>query len=761
MTLELIQGLLLAFALVVILMPPYIRLLRHFRLRQADPRGGAREPHGQVGDAHDGRPPRSSSSSSASSSSCAGRRRAASSPRSRRSRSSGLLGAVDDYLNARTGEGIRVRQKLLWQTVVARVRRVADPEHVRDHRHPGAVRRRRGHRPVALRRVRARSRSWPRRNGVNITDGLDGLAGGTLVFAFVVVPDHRAAQRPGPAEPRPPVRADHRRAARASCGSTSTRRRSSWATPGSLSLGATLAVIALITGQILVLPLIGLIFVIETMSDIIQVGYFKLSGGKRIFRMAPLHHHFELGGWDEEKITLRFWIVGILAGLLGVTLFLASIDALAVTTMTTTTGRPRRPHARRRARGRARRPAGDGPRARPQRRSRSPGSSTTGRPGHGLRRPRRGRARAGDRAARRAGRSTLRLGPGRGPGVDLGGRRAGRRRRRRSRPTTRRPSRASGRAPGARRGARRRRPDAPALVSRVGPVPAAVPRADDRRHRDEGQDHDARPRARDPRRGPAPPGGPRRQHRDAAGGAAARADARPPGRRRAVRAAAADPVARHDGRGLHQRDLGPPRPPRHPSRPTGGSSAGSPSWSTRTARSCSTSRTRSSAAYAGLGTAPAVLYRDDRPVPGGLGVRRRLDRRRGGGAAAARRRRHRARRARAAGSCRSTSSASPGAHNVSNALAAIAVGLLFGIAPDAIRRAAAAFTGVEHRLQTVALVDGVRFVNDSQGTQPDAVIAALRAFPAAGRADRRRPRQGRRPRGARPAWSGRPRRPRS
>ena len=92
--------------------------------------------------------------------------------------------------------------------------------------------------------------------------------------------------------------------------------------------GATLAVIALITGQILVLPLIGLIFVLETMSDIIQIGYFKLSGGKRVFRMAPLHHHFELGGWDEEKITLRFWIVGILAGLLGVTLFLASIDAL-------------------------------------------------------------------------------------------------------------------------------------------------------------------------------------------------------------------------------------------------------------------------------------------------------------------------------------------------------------------------------------------------------------------------------------------------
>lgn len=70
----------------------------------------------------------------------------------------------------------------------------------------------------------------------------------------------------------------------------------------------------------------------------------------------------------------------------------------------------------------------------------------------------------------------------------------------------------------------------------------------------------------------------------------------------------------------------------------------------------------------------------------------------------------------------------PGAHNVSNALAAIAVALLFGIEPPAIRRAAAAFTGVEHRLEPVLELDGVRFVNDSQGTQPDAVIAALRAF---------------------------------
>ncbi|HUG29956.1 MAG TPA: UDP-N-acetylmuramoyl-L-alanine--D-glutamate ligase [Candidatus Limnocylindria bacterium] len=70
----------------------------------------------------------------------------------------------------------------------------------------------------------------------------------------------------------------------------------------------------------------------------------------------------------------------------------------------------------------------------------------------------------------------------------------------------------------------------------------------------------------------------------------------------------------------------------------------------------------------------------------------------------------------------------PGAHNVSNALAAVAIAILFGVSSAAIRRAAAAFAGVEHRLERVADLDGVRFVNDSQGTQPDAVIAALRAF---------------------------------
>jgi UDP-N-acetylmuramoylalanine--D-glutamate ligase len=135
------------------------------------------------------------------------------------------------------------------------------------------------------------------------------------------------------------------------------------------------------------------------------------------------------------------------------------------------------------------------------------------------------------------------------------------------------------------------------------------------------------------------------------------------------------------------------------------------------------------ASYAGIGAAPVVPYRLERPMPGGLGVvdewivaagveRLPLA---GGGVAAT----GPGGRIMPIGEL-----AVPGRHNVSNALAAVGTALLFGVAPDAIRKAAAAFVGVEHRLETVAIVDGVRFVNDSQGTQPDAVIAALRAFRA-------------------------------
>jgi phospho-N-acetylmuramoyl-pentapeptide-transferase len=239
----------------------------------------------------------------------------------------GLLGIADDWLNARTGDGIRARHKMLWQVVVAAfvawqiqrtyaitsiavpfVGAVAVPEWLYISFAAFAI--------VAM------------SNGVNLTDGLDGLAGGTLVFAFI--PFVIIALLNVPKQDNLAV---------LSCLMIGTLLGFLWynvhpaqifmGDAGSLSIGAMLAVVSLITGQILILPFIGIIFVAEVMSDIIQIGYFKLSHGKRIFRMAPLHHHFELGGWPETKITLRFWIVGGIAGLLGVTLFLATLQRLA------------------------------------------------------------------------------------------------------------------------------------------------------------------------------------------------------------------------------------------------------------------------------------------------------------------------------------------------------------------------------------------------------------------------------------------------
>ena len=85
---------------------------------------------------------------------------------------------------------------------------------------------------------------------------------------------------------------------------------------GSLSLGAFLGTIAVITKQEILLILVGGIFVIEALSVIFQVGFFKMTSGKRIFKMAPLHHHFELKGWPEPKVIVRFWIIAIALALL-------------------------------------------------------------------------------------------------------------------------------------------------------------------------------------------------------------------------------------------------------------------------------------------------------------------------------------------------------------------------------------------------------------------------------------------------------------
>lgn len=222
----------------------------------------------------------------------------------------GILGAVDDYVNIAYGFGIRGRHKLIWQLIVAVVAALYIQRHFGitgvfvpfvgevEIGAPLFV-------AIAIIAIVGSS------NGVNLTDGLDGLAGGTSVFAFLSFAFIAAAR----GFPWLVV---------ICCAIVGALLAFLWfnAHPaeyfmgdaGALALGATLATIALTTGFIILLPVAGVIFLAETLSVILQVGSFKLRG-KRIFRMAPFHIHFELMGWPEEKVTIRFWLIGALAGI--------------------------------------------------------------------------------------------------------------------------------------------------------------------------------------------------------------------------------------------------------------------------------------------------------------------------------------------------------------------------------------------------------------------------------------------------------------
>jgi phospho-N-acetylmuramoyl-pentapeptide-transferase len=153
--------------------------------------------------------------------------------------------------------------------------------------------------------------------GVAITDGLDGLAGGTTALAFLAYGVIALLQ-------------DQTYLATfcfTVVGATagflwynSYPARVFMGDAGALALGSSLAVAALMTGQWLVLPIIGIVFVLEALSDLIQIAYFRLTGGRRVFRMSPLHHHFELLGWSEPQVVMRFCLVGMVGAFLGVTL---------------------------------------------------------------------------------------------------------------------------------------------------------------------------------------------------------------------------------------------------------------------------------------------------------------------------------------------------------------------------------------------------------------------------------------------------------
>ena len=88
---------------------------------------------------------------------------------------------------------------------------------------------------------------------------------------------------------------------------------------GSLALGGAIGTVAVVIKQELLLPFIGGVFILEALSVMLQVGSYKLRNGKRIFKMAPLHHHFELMGWSESKVITRFWILALVFALFALT----------------------------------------------------------------------------------------------------------------------------------------------------------------------------------------------------------------------------------------------------------------------------------------------------------------------------------------------------------------------------------------------------------------------------------------------------------
>ncbi len=151
-------------------------------------------------------------------------------------------------------------------------------------------------------------------HAVNLTDGLDGLATGTILPPLIVLAAIGLAMGLPAAGEAALLGVGaclgfllyNRHPAKMFMGDT-----------GSLALGGLLSGIAILEGEMLLLILIGGVFVAEAVSVILQVWYFKATGGKRIFRMSPLHHHFELGGLPETAVTLRFWAASLVLSLLG------------------------------------------------------------------------------------------------------------------------------------------------------------------------------------------------------------------------------------------------------------------------------------------------------------------------------------------------------------------------------------------------------------------------------------------------------------
>ncbi len=246
----------------------------------------------------------------------------------------GLIGWVDDYrkLILKNTKGLSARRKLFWQSVIALLAAIylyfnaLYPIHtgltvpfVKDYLVPLGIAF-----PVLTYFVIVGSS-----NAVNLTDGLDGLAtmpivmvaGALGVFAYV---SGNAVYAEYLSVPFVPNTGELAIFCSAIVGAglgflwyNAYPAQVFMGDVGSLSLGAALGIVAVIIRQELVLFIMGGLFVLETLSVVIQVGYFKFSGGKRVFRMAPLHHHFELKGWAEPKVIVRFWLITVVFVLCG------------------------------------------------------------------------------------------------------------------------------------------------------------------------------------------------------------------------------------------------------------------------------------------------------------------------------------------------------------------------------------------------------------------------------------------------------------
>jgi phospho-N-acetylmuramoyl-pentapeptide-transferase len=223
---------------------------------------------------------------------------------------SALIGFIDDYLAIRRGRnrGLRARTKFLATAVVAALflSVVAGVVETPAVLFAGPI-------PHWLWYALSLAVILATTHAVNLTDGLDGLASGTIVpplavLAFVALREGSGSIAIMAVATVGAVLAFllyNRHPAKIFMGDT-----------GSLALGAALAGAAILTGMQLLLLLIGGVFVAETLSVIIQVASYKTTR-RRVFRMSPLHHHFELGGWPEAKVTSSFWFASLFLAILG------------------------------------------------------------------------------------------------------------------------------------------------------------------------------------------------------------------------------------------------------------------------------------------------------------------------------------------------------------------------------------------------------------------------------------------------------------